>query len=265
MPSEPQSFYESLGSSRYRSTELTRGPWDADSQHAGPPAALLGYAIEALPDAEAFRVGRLTYEILRPVPIAELEASARVVRPGRRVQMIEAALTGPDGEVMIARGWRIRTAETDVSGAVLPPAETLPPADETADNAFFPGTGDVGYHTATEYRFIEGAFTAQGPAKVWMRQRYPLVAGEEPTPLQRVLVVADSGNGVSATLDFRRFIFINVDLTVHLDRLPEGEWIGLDAVTLPQPDGTGSSDTVLHDTRGRIGRTQQTLLVAERS
>ncbi len=85
-----------------------------------------------------------------------------------------------------------------------------------------------------------------------------------PSPLQRVMVAADSGNGVSATLDLERYIFINVDLSVHLHRLPEGEWIGLDAVTLPEPEGVGLADSVLHDERGPIGRALQTLLVRER-
>jgi hypothetical protein len=97
-----------------------------------------------------------------------------------------------------------------------------------------------------------------------MRMRQPLVAGERPSPLQRVLTAADSGNGVSATLDWRRYLFINVDLSVHLERMPSGEWLCLDAVTLPQPSGIGVADTLLLDEGGRIGRALQTLLVAER-
>ena len=73
----------------------------------------------------------------------------------------------------------------------------------------------------------------------------PLVAGEEPTPLQRTLVAADVGNGISAVLDWRRYLFINVDLSVHLERLPEGEWVCVDAVTLPQPSGVGTAESVL--------------------
>ena len=103
-----------------------------------------------------------------------------------------------------------------------------------------------------------------GPAVCWMRMRAPLVAGEEPSPLQRVLVAADSGNGISSTLDFRRFLFINVDLTVHLHRLPAGEWVCLDSLTIPEPNGQGMSDTMLADERGPIGRACQTLLVTER-
>jgi hypothetical protein len=97
-----------------------------------------------------------------------------------------------------------------------------------------------------------------------MRMRQPLVEGEQPTPLQRVLTAADSGNGVSATLDWRRYLFINVDLSVQLERMPEGVWVCLDSVTLPQPNGLGTADTLLSDERGRIGRALQTLLVSER-
>jgi hypothetical protein len=115
-----------------------------------------------------------------------------------------------------------------------------------------------------EYRFLSGAFTEPGPGIVWMRMRHPLVPGEEPTPLQRVLTAADSGNGVSWILDYERFIFINVDLTVHLSRMPEGEWVCLDAVTVPEPSGIGLTDTVLFDEGGAIGLAAQTLLVAGR-
>ena len=106
------------------------------------------------------------------------------------------------------------------------------------------------------------ASSSPGPATVWMRMRGALVEGEQPSPLQRVLLAADVGNGVSAPLDWRRFIFINTDLTVHLLRPPEGEWVCLDAVT--HVDGLGLTDTALWDERGRIGRAAQTLLVRAR-
>lgn len=257
-------LYERTGRG-YLPSELTRGPWDPDSQHAGPPAALLGHEVERLEDAAAFRVARMTFEILRPVPIAELTATARLVRPGRRVQLFEASLSDDRGEVLIVRGWRIRTEQVDVSSATVPEREPMPGPERAEHRPFFPVGGLTGYHQAMDQRFVEGAFTDPGPARVWMRAHQPLVAGEELTPLERVLVAADSGNGVSATLDFRRFIFINVDLTVSLERLPAGEWIGLDAVTWPHSDGTGIADTVLHDESGPLGRAHQTLLVAERA
>ena len=246
-------------------TELTRGPWDDGSQHAGPPAALLGRALERIPvdDGTAMRVGRVTYEVLRPVPIAPLRVQARVERGGRRVQMLGARLFAGDDEVMRARAWRLRTEPVPLDAEL----GREPPGHEPADGEpgeFFPTGADAGYHTAVDYRFVRGGFLEPGPALVWMRARVPVVAGEELSPLQRVLVVADSGNGVSATLDWRRFLFINVDLTVHLHRHPGGEWVCLDAVTTAEPDGVGLADAVLLDESGPIGRALQTLLVAER-
>lgn len=259
-----EAFYERDGD-LFRATELTRGPWDPGAQHAGPPAALLGYAMEALPEAEDFQIGRVTVEILRSVPIAPVRVQARVARPGRRVQLLEAELSDAEGEALMrARAWRIRTDAVEVPPEAVVGSELPAPPGEASEGEFFPTGQEHGYHSAMEVRFLSGGFVEPGPATVWLRMRQPLVAGEEPSPLQRALVVADVGNGVSASLDFRRFLFINVDLTLQLERLPEGEWICVDAVTRPEPNGVGSSDSILSDQRGRIGRALQTLLIAER-
>lgn len=259
----PDAFYEPDGDG-FLATELTRGPWDRESQHAGPPAALLGRALEQLPGAEEFQVGRVTFEILRPVPIGPVAIATRVLRPGRRVQLVEAELSAAGEPLMRATAWLIRIAPVDLPAEALA-ATAPPPGPEQGSGAgFFPTEEEHGYHTGMEVSFISGEFMEQGPATVWLRMRAPLVAGEEPTPLQRLLIAADVGNGVSSTLDFRRFLFLNVELTVHLERLPAGEWVCLDAVTLPQPSGVGIAESVLFDGRGRLGRAVQTLLIAVR-
>jgi Thioesterase-like superfamily len=260
----PEAFYERGDDGSFIATELTRGPWDAGAQHAGPPSALLGRAIEGLDGAEGFQVGRVTFEILKAVPIGPVRVEAAVVRPGRSVQMIEASLSDEGGELMRARAWRLRTAPIEVPAEVSTPSP--PPGPEGGSEPEFFATGQsVGYHTAMQWRSVGGGFLEPGPATVWMRMRQPLVAGEEPTPLQRTLVAADVGNGISAVLDWSRYVFINVDLTVHLERMPAGEWVCVDAVTLPQANGIGTAESVLSDRQGRIGRAAQTLLISERS
>jgi len=264
---------------RYFPTELTRGPWDAGSQHAGPPAALIGREIAGLGRGPERELGRITYEILRPVPIAPLTVDARVVRPGRAVELVEASLSDSDGEVIRARAWLLRRGEVDIpsglssedgpgtlgtSPSTLRPGFAPPGPDEAEPGGFFDTGQDVGYHTAMDYRFVRGGFTEPGPAVAWMRMRVRLVDDEEPTPLERVLVAADSGNGVSSTLDWSRFMFINVDLSVHLHRPMTGEWVCLDAITIPERSGIGIADTALYDERGPIGRADQTLLVDAR-
>src|SRR5947209_18218182 len=53
---------------RFVASELARGPWDADAQHGGAPAALLMREFERIPAADGLQIARVTYELLRPVP-----------------------------------------------------------------------------------------------------------------------------------------------------------------------------------------------------
>ena len=267
-----EAFYV-IDEKRATPSALTRGPWDPNAQHAGPPSALLARALELCEPREGARIGRVTVEILAPVPIAPLVVSARVARPGRSVELLEASLEGPEGEVMKARGWRVATT----AGLTADwEQEEPPPGRESGEELdFFPPSGDAGeasargsgeragWHTAMEIVFSRGRFLEPGPATAWMRPRVPLVEGEPVSALQRTMLAADGGNGVSSALDWSRFIFINTDLTVHLLRPPEGDWVCLDSVT--HVDGLGLTDTALWDERGRIGRAVQTLLVRSRS
>lgn len=259
----PEAFYEKRGD-EFVATELTRGPWDPGAQHAGPPSALLGRELEGLAEAEAFQVGRVTFEILRPVPIGALRVESRILRPGKRVQLVEASLGNDDGELMRATAWRLRTSEVELPDGAVGEDEPPPGPESGAGFEFFPTGQEVGYHTAMEGHAVRGSFLEPGPATMWMRMRHPLVAGEEPTPLQRTLIAADVGNGISAVLDWRRYLFINVELTVHLERMPEGEWVCVDAVTRAQANGIGTAESQLSDRRGRIGRAGQSLLIAAR-
>ncbi|NBH03888.1 thioesterase family protein, partial [Amycolatopsis sp. SID8362] len=121
-----------------------------------------------------------------------------------------------------------------------------------------------GYLDAVEWRAVRGGMDVPGPAAVWARPRVPLVDGEEPSGLQRLFTVADSGNGVSNFLDPRQWWFINSELTVHVRRVPAGEWIGLDAVTLVGEHGIGTATSILHDASGPLATGAQALMVRPR-
>ncbi len=224
-------LYEPLAGDAVRATDLTRGPWDPGAEHGGAPATLLGRAIEALEPGAAMRVARVTLELLRPVPIGELRVEVEIVRPGRRVQLVAARLWAGDTVTVQALALRIRRAEgvspqvPAAGGAPLP----LPGPDARAALRF--GEGRSFPDDACELRFARGHFREPGPAVTWIRLAVPVVPGEAPSGLQRALAAADFGNGVSAVLDWERQVFINPDLTVHLERDPVGEWVCLDAET----------------------------------
>jgi Thioesterase-like superfamily len=199
---------------------------------------------------------------MRPVPIGAVQVAARRLRDGRNVELVEASLHAGGVEVMRAVALRIRGAELP-----LPPGlrevRRLHGPDQGREEPFFPTGQEVGYHTAMEWRFVAGSFLEAGPATVWLRMRHPLLPGEPPSPLVRVLAAADSGNGVSAALDYRRWLFVNADLTVYLARPAVGEWVALEAATTVA-DGVGLATSVIHDQQGPVGRGLQALFVDRR-
>jgi Thioesterase-like superfamily len=115
-----------------------------------------------------------------------------------------------------------------------------------------------------DVRVVAGAADVAGPARAWFRLRRPVVGGEEPSGLQRAAAAADFGNGVSSVLPYDRWIFVNPDLTVHLARPPQGEWIALDANTLVSDEGTAIAEATLYDSAGRLGRSVQSLILERR-
>jgi Acyl-CoA thioesterase C-terminal domain/Acyl-CoA thioesterase N-terminal domain len=257
-----EAFYLPDGEDRFLATELTRGPWDPRAQHAGPPAALLGRAVERLGDRADLQTARITFEIMRPVPIAVVQVAARRLRDGRNTDLVEASLSADGVEVMRATALRIRGAELPLPPG-LAEARRLPGPGQGRHEPFFPTRQEVGYHTAMEWRFVAGSFLEAGPATIWLRMRHPLLPGETPSPLVRVLAAADSGNGVSAALDYRAWLFVNADLTVYLVRPPVGEWVALEAATT-MTGGVGLATSVIHDEQGPVGHGLQALLVDRR-
>src|ERR671926_123754 len=115
MSAETGCFYVPLGEKRFRATELTTSPWGTGSQHGGPPAALLGRALESEVGGEDAIFARLAFEILGPIPVGELSVEVRTVRPGRRISLHEATLSDGAGRpVMLCRTWRISVSLTSL-------------------------------------------------------------------------------------------------------------------------------------------------------
>ncbi len=222
-------FYVADGDS-FVSTEWTRGPWDAHAQHAGPPAALVGRAFERL-DPPGFQVARFTMEVLKPIPIARLHIDAQPARTGRRVQYATATVTSDGVEIARASAWRIRTSDEPTPATPVEAPPFAGPGD-SLELPPVPVEAPESYFGAMEWRYARGTFTEPGPA--------------------------------SAELDFRTDLFINTDLTVHLFRMPEGEWVCIDAQTRQDANGIGVAQSIIWDEQHRIGAGAQALLIGSR-
>jgi hypothetical protein len=262
MPSENSSAYVPLDAGLYGPSELTRGPWDPGHQHGGPPVALAGREVARAAEALGLtHVARLTANLLRPVPIAPLRLELATDYAGRNVAHFSGRIH--DGEREVVRF----TALAQREQAIELPAHDWPQAprapEELAPVVFPHRAGSTGYHDLVELRVAAGTLT-RGPCATWFRLQHPLVAGETPGPLERVAVAADSGNGISAVLPFKHYLFVNPDLTINLLRPARGEWICVDARTLLGPAGGGLAEALLFDVFGLIGRSTQSLTVRPR-
>jgi hypothetical protein len=249
---------------RFVPTRLCQGPWDPGSAHGGPPSALLARAVEHHEPDPSLTTARIALDLVRPVPLAPLRVATATTRPGRRVQLVEAVMTSADGtELVRARALRIRRVPDD-AGASAPPIEPFPFAGPDAPLGVFDDDGPrAGIVEGVELRPVQGGFRVPGPATVWFRLRAPLVAGEAPTAVQRAMVAADFGNGISQVLG-DGFVFINPDLVVHFEREPVGEWIALAATTRLTAAQSALASGVLYDASGRVGQSEQSLYVGPR-
>ena len=251
----------------FSSSEGVLSAW-GPIQHAGPVAGVLTRAIERCQPREGTRLSRITVEILGPVPVDEIRVHARVVRPGRRIELLHAALEARDADgdwrpTATAAAWRLATQPT---------AEVERHADPVIEVPGDVGVVDTGLHlpdiwprkgfiSSVHWHITEHGDEPGQPTMAWIKLLRPLVEGEETSPTTRLMTVADVANGVGARLDPLVHTFLNADLTVHLHAEPTGEWTGIRAETSVGPDGIGMSAASLHGSNGPVGRIAQTLLV----
>jgi hypothetical protein len=262
-------LFEILAPNLYRPTDQSMGPWDPAHCHGGPVSALLTRSLEQTDPGEVtWHMARVTVELMRPVPVGvPLRMETGTERGGRKVSLVTASLFDGDTEVARARGLRIRMTELLIPADTVRPTGTLERRVTDSVHAVMPSAepDKISFATsACEHRFAASSWTELGPVQVWIRLLVPVVAGETPSGAQRAAAAADFGNGVSNVLPWEEYLFINPDLTVHLSRPPEGEWIGMSTVTHATDHGIGMAESALCDETGPVGRSVQSLFLDTR-
>ena len=238
------------------------GPWDPTMQHGSAPASLVVWAAEAIPAAVPMRIARVTIDLMRPVPLKPLTLETEVLREGRKIQLCAIRLRA-DGVLAVAASvLKVRRHPQPLPPDLSDPPLTLPlPEASPEDPAQFSNSPFV---TGMQLRAARGKFGVPGPGAIWYRIVRPLVEGAAVSQAVRAVVAAYFCNGTSAALDFRRWTFLNADLTVSMVREPVGEWILLDAQSWIGPDGAGLAMAQLADTQGYFGRAIQSLVIDKR-
>lgn len=260
-------FYEPLGEGLFGATTATQSPWDERMQHGGPPSALAAACIERLHPRPEMRIARISLDFLGAIPLGEVSVRTRMLRPGRRVELIEASLRCEGREVVLARAWRIATnpeIHRTLPEGYTAPHPPVPPLSGAIEQQVLPWHA-FGYADAIEWRYIVDGRVSDEAAQVWMRPRIPLIAGEPLGGLERLLICADSANGVSSRLPLDEWLFVPPTLTVTLHRYPAGEWIFMRAITTISDDGLGFAESMLADQHGFVGAGAHPLLIQSRA
>lgn len=251
-------YFKRLDDHRFAATDEVSGAWSIEHQHIAPALGLLVHAVETDRDRrrnDGLRVGRLSYDILGTVPVDAVEIQTRVLRPGRTIELVEAALRYGGRDVVLLRAWLMQDLPTgQLAGTPLPrlrPPADLAPWDPTS---VWPG----GFIATAEVRREQDQ---PGRARFWVRTRTPLLDDEPVSDLARFAGLLDIANGMTVRADPGEVAFPNVDLTAHLFEEPRGEWVGFDTSVSFGATGLGLTSSVIHDERGPVGTLAQVLTV----
>ena len=264
----------------------TASPWGEAFQHGAPPAALLTHALELGVEEAGLAAGqgrftRVTTDILGAVPLSPLIASARIVRPGRRISLLEATVQDPATGRDVVRGsaWWIHTQDLpELQRELAPPMPS--PEEARRDEEFFQRWGgayidtiDVRTTSPMPRSDVSNAADTPGATGVlsktwdggpayWLRTEFPVIKSKKDTPWMTMTKLVDSANGLGTGLSPEMWNFMNVDTTVYLHRLPVGEWIGVLPDANYGPDGTGVTITRIYDSTGPVGTANQSIMLS---
>lgn len=240
----------------FTATPDTESPWGRGFQHGAPPSALVTHLLESVAPADG-RLVRVSVDLLGAVPLGELHTAARIVRPGRRICLVEAVVTDPAGrDVARGSGWWVHHVDTSAVETAV--AEPLVPRSESTRSDPEDPTSFVGMWASG---YIDTLEVWSAPGQAWVRSPLTVVAGVPDSPWVRLMGVADTANGTNPTLDPGQWQFMNTDITVNLHRLPRGEWTGIRADANYGPDGVGLTVSRLFDEDGPVGTCTQALML----
>jgi hypothetical protein len=226
-----------------------RSPWAADMLHGRLLAGLAAWAIERDHGDPDLQPARLTVDMYRSPAMVATSVATTLVRSGGRVRVVDAMID--QGGVAVARASSLflrRAEPPELDDApVTPPWDA--PAAEGLGPAFVPADAPFDVRSVTGEGFGAGGDVTR---QVWLRDRRPLVPGHDLTPFVRAALASDFASPL-ANMSTEGLTYINADLTLHLARLPEGEWLGLSTGDRVVADGVSVAECPLHDARGPVG------------
>ena len=264
-------YIDPQNSSMYYPTQSSKGPWAPNSMHGRVIAGLIAHEVETKhcnqQELEDMQVARMTFDLFKQAPMAPLSTSSEIIRVGRRIKVIDVcvnSITPQDQLTEVARGrvLMLRKSHTPDNVIWSPPEwdiDVSPPDIHSHGISSLgpsPKIGSPLWETVEikQPRSVKSSESIpDGPRRAWIRENRNLIDNYPLTQLVRVGLAADIANPYansgSSGLDF-----INADISLFLERMPIGEWIGVEGFYHGSCDGVSIGTVALYDQSGRIGQ-----------
>ncbi|MBP8099090.1 MAG: thioesterase family protein [Acinetobacter sp.] len=242
----------------YRSTILAQGAWNEHEQHMAPATGIICAELEQFSPRNEMRIGRISLDILGLIPAGEFTISTKVIRPGKTIELIESEMKAQGKSCIVARTWRMMVQNSkSIQG--LEDQQVLGPENAPIWEGIRQWPG--GYIQSIQARSHE---RREGQGVVWLNTVHDMVEGQTTSDFVRLMGMVDTANGVVSRQSWPfTWGFPNLDLQIHLHRLPQGQWLGLETIQQYGADGIGLTSSVLHDINGPFGRSEQILTLRQ--
>lgn len=247
---------------QYKSTIHAQGAWNEHEQHMAPATGILCAELEQFSPREGMRIGRISLDIFGLIHFGEFDIHTSVIRAGRTIELIEATMSAKGKTCIVARAWRMITSDTTEVHGLEDDKVSHPEDLPSWDGMAHWGGG-----------FIRSITTHADPNRragrgiVWVHSPFNMVEGQPTSDFVRLIGLVDTANGIVPRIQQDtsqgkvEWLFPNLDLQIHMHRLPQGQWLGLETVQQIGTDGVGLTSSVLHDVHGVFGRSEQILTV----
>ncbi len=238
----------------YVSTMNAQGAWNPNEQHMAPATGIICAELEQYVPRENMRIGRISLDIYGLIALGEIEIITKTIRAGKTIELIESTMKGQGKTLVVAHTWRMMTSDTSSIAGL---------EDLSVENPEKMPVFDGIHQWRGQYtKTIEARSNQQrnGKGLVWLRTQTDMVEGLVTSPFVQLVCMSDMANGIVPRQN-RPFDwgFPNLDLQIHFYRMPQGEWLGVEAVQQYGTDGIGLSSSILHDIHGPFGRSEQIL------
>lgn len=254
----PETYFTALDTDRFLPTVHAQGAWSPDELHFSPVAGLLTHHLLTSAGSQLAghgRMSRITFDILGQIGRDEITIDSRVVRPGRTIELVESTATIRGRAAVTARAWFLG----DIDTATVAGTQFADIPDGELGSSRLTESWPGGFISSV--RGADVAAHQPGRGTSWVGTDLALLADVAVDPVAAYVGLVDTANGVAVREDPTRWMFPNVDLTIHFFRTPVGTPVGMDTRVSFGPSGQGLTSTVLYDREGPVGTAAQSLTV----